>query len=39
MEDFMLKENPTYIPHVYMQGGCPIVILNFIEHVLGAVSQ
>lgn len=39
MEDFMLKENPTYIPHVYMQGGCPIVILNFIEDSLGVASQ
>lgn len=33
------RENPTYIPHVYMQGGCPIVILNLIEDSLGVVSQ
>lgn len=33
------RENPTYVPHVYMQGGYPIVILNLIQDSLGVVFQ
>lgn len=33
------RQNPTYIPLVYMQGGCPIVILNLIQDSLGVVFQ